>query len=85
MADPVDIKQACLDLSNAAMALFDEVEKRGMEGGWTASGVMALVKMSTSYERIREPFARMATRRMLALGVSREQLAEMVVRRSGVS
>lgn len=73
-----DMKQACLDLSNAAIALFDLIDEDGvtapMEG---MDGIMKLKAVVDSSEKIRGYYERRNIQRMLALGVSPATLLRM--------
>jgi len=78
MSTSLDLKQVCLDLSNAALVLFDVVETEGLNAPLEDCVAMAKLKavMDTS-EEIREYYYRRNIRRMLALGVSPETLLRM--------
>lgn len=76
-----DIKQACLDLSNAAIALFDLVEADGIDAPMDGiENILKLKAMVDASEVIRGYYARRNISRMLALGVSPETLARMDAR-----
>jgi hypothetical protein len=66
----LDQKQACLDLSNAALAFFDLLDEHGEEGPWTANGgVEIIVRLADAYEAATTPTHRRATQRMMALAM----------------
>ena len=76
-----DLKQACLDLSREAMVLFDRFEEYGIEAAWESDGAVVIMRMEEAHEILRSFLAQQATSRMLALGVTPENLARMVMRR----
>lgn len=78
MADPTDMKQACLDLSNAAIALFDLIDQDGVQApldDW--AGVLKLKAVVDAGEVIRGYYQRRNIQRMLALGISPDELLRM--------
>lgn len=68
------MKQACLDLSKHALALYDRLEEHGAEAAWKGDGALIVVRLARSYEALRDPLSRQATNRLLAMGVPPEQL-----------
>lgn len=79
MSDTVgDLKQACLDMANEAMAFFDELEAHGTEAPWVADNVLILGRLTEAHEVLRSYFLRMATLRMLQLGIPLGDLLKMV-------
>lgn len=77
-----DLKQACLDLSNRALELFDRFDEHGLEAAWVRDGVLVVARMEQAHEVVRSFLERQATRRMLALGVTPEQLARITMGKS---
>lgn len=76
MSDQVtEMKQACLDLSNAAMEMFDLLDADGMEGPW--NDPLVAVRMRNAFDAIAEPLGAMAVRRLMALGVNPETILGM--------
>ncbi len=80
----LDLKQACLDLSNAALALFDVVETEGLDAPLEDYDSMAKLKavIDTS-EEIRNYYYHRNIRRMLALGVAPQTLLKMFEENNG--
>lgn len=77
--DKTEMKQICLDLSKAAGTLFDIIDEKDdinavMDG---ALGVLALAEVMINTNKMREYYARQNIQRMLALGISPEELARM--------
>ncbi len=76
--DKTDIKQVCLDLSNASIALFDLIEEEGesapMEG---LENIASLKKVIDNAYLIIDFYQRKNIRRMMALGVSPETILRM--------
>ncbi len=76
--DTTDIKQVCLDLSNASIALFDLIEEEGesapMEG---LENIACLKKVIDNAYLIIDFYQRKNIRRMVALGVSPETILRM--------
>jgi hypothetical protein len=72
-----DLKQSCLDLAAAAGELFDLFDQHGLEAAW--EGPLVVARMEKAHNHIADFLRRQATQRMLALGVSPEALARMVV------
>lgn len=71
MGSPFEMKQTCLYLSDAALALFDFIEAEGVEGPLTKlDGVMKLKDVIETTEEIRAYYSRRNLSRMLALGIS---------------
>lgn len=70
-----DLKQACIDLSNTALAMFDAFEKHGLEAAW--EDPFLIKQFMEDHERIRGFIQRQVNQRMLALGVSPERLLKM--------
>lgn len=77
MTDLTALKQACLDLSKAGTDLFDAFDEHGFEAAWEGDNVFIIVRLQDSFEVLRSFFSQQATSRMLALGISPEQLAQM--------
>lgn len=80
MAELGDLKQACLDLSNAALALFDAFERDGYEAMWVqdnADGLRAVMAMQNAHNTLADFLRGQSVRRMLALGVSPEALLKL--------
>ncbi len=74
----MDMKQACLDLSSAAIALFDLLEEKGDMAPLEDIGdMLKLVALVDKTTEIREYYFRRNVQRMLALGVSPEALLRM--------
>lgn len=67
--DPLDLRQACLDLSKAALELCDRFEEHELEAAWKGDGALVVVRMGKAYETLREFFSQQATQRLLALGI----------------
>lgn len=79
--DVADMKQACLDLSNAALALFDLIEKDGIDSPMDGlDNIMKLKAVVDHVETLRGYYARRNISRMLALGVSPTSLLEMTAK-----
>lgn len=77
-AAPPDMKQACLDLSNAAIALFDLIDADGVQAPLDGiAGVMKLKAVVDAAEEIRSYYERRNIQRLLALGVSPAELLRM--------
>lgn len=73
------MKQACLDLSNAAIALFDLIEEKGdMAPLDSLDDLPTLMKVINEANHIRDYYNRRNIQRMLALGVSPDHLMKMV-------
>lgn len=76
--DEAQMKQHCLELMNAAIAIFDLVEEKGIVAPLEdLDGVMKLKSMVDHANEIREYYYRRNIQRMLALGVSPESLLKM--------
>lgn len=74
----MDIKQACLDLSNSAIALFDIVEEGGDDAALEGmDNILLLTTIVRLSDELREYYFRRNVQRMLALGVSPEALIRM--------
>lgn len=70
-----EIKQKCLDASNAAIALFDLIDEHGKDAVLeTHDGLKAMMDLMVPVEGLRTYYQRRNIARMLALGVSPEQL-----------
>jgi hypothetical protein len=66
-----DVRQLCLDVSKAAMELFDLVDEKGDHAPLDDTGnVMILQAMLEPMYEIKGYYTRLAVQRMLALGVS---------------
>ncbi len=79
MAEPIDVKQICLDLSNAALVLFDLVESKGDAAPLEDYNDMAILRLVVDKsEAIRSYYYHRNLQRMLALGLSPETLLKMV-------
>ncbi len=73
-----DIKQLCLDISSAAMALFDMVDEKGVDEPLVdENGPFILKKLLDPTFEIKEYYLRRSIQRMLALGYSPEMIARM--------
>lgn len=72
------LKQACLDLSNAALALFDQLDEHGTEAPWVGGNVLTLGKLTAAHEEIRSYFARQAVTRLSATSGGRALLGEFL-------
>lgn len=78
MADRNDMKQACVDLSNAAIALFDLIEEKGVTAPLdNMEDLPKLMKVLSEAEHIRSYYNRRNIQRMLALGVDPQTLLKM--------
>ncbi len=78
MSTQLDLTQACLDLSNAALALFDIIDAKGVNAPLEDHGdMMKLMTVIDSSEKIRAYYYHRNIQRMLALGVSPETLLRM--------
>ena len=85
MTDVNDLKQACLDLSKAALTLFDGLEEHGVEAPWQGNVLkgegmeylLAIAEIRNSWFTLSEFFARQSASRLLALGVSPATLMGM--------
>lgn len=73
--DKSEMMQKCLDLSNAAQALFDLIESEDISAPLdSVTGVMILAAVVEPFEDIRGYYMRRNVQRMLVLGVSPENL-----------
>jgi hypothetical protein len=75
-----DMKQTCLDLSNAALALFDCFDELGIEAAWIDDTVLVILDMERAHDRLRDLLSRQTAARMAALGYTPEQLARETLR-----
>ncbi len=74
-----DVKQACIDLSTAAINLFDLVDADGVDAPMDDFvGIAKLVSVVTKAEDIREYYAARNIERILALGTSPEVLLKTI-------
>src|SRR4051794_19801097 len=58
------LKQACLDISNAAIALFDQIDEHGTEAPWVGTNVVTMKRLAESYDQIRSYFVVQAEMRL---------------------
>lgn len=71
----MDIKQECLNLSNAAIALFDLIDEEGDDSPMSdVDNMMKFKAVIDSSEKIRGYYMRRNIQRMLSLGISPETL-----------
>jgi hypothetical protein len=77
VADVVELKQACIDLANAANELFDRFDEHGYEAAWEGDGALVVLKMQQAHEVLREFLSLQAIRRLRGLGLTFEQIAGM--------
>lgn len=69
MADLTAQKQACIDLSNAAIEFFDLLDEHGEEAAWVPGGVEVITRLADAYEATTGPTRALAARRMVALAM----------------
>ncbi len=75
MDTPADVKQACIDLSTAAIVLFDLIDADGVDAPMDDFvGIAKLVSVVNRAEEIRAYYAVRNVQRILGLGVSPEAL-----------
>jgi hypothetical protein len=74
------LKQACLDISNAALALFDQIDEHGTEAPWVGANVLTMKRLAESYDQIRSYFRRPGGDAARRLGVTPDQLAGLAGR-----
>lgn len=67
--DPLELRQACLDLSKAALDLCDRFEEHGLEAAWVDGGAATVLKMQNAHETLRSFLSHQAASRLRALGV----------------
>ncbi len=78
MATDIEMKQACLDLSKAATALFDIIEAGGIDSPMEGlDNILILKDLNQASVNIIGYYQRRNIQRMLALGVSPETLLKM--------
>jgi len=70
-----ELKQACIDMSNAALALFDLFDEHGTEALYAGPDALCIVTLQRRFEFVRACLMRQATARVTALGISPEALA----------
>lgn len=69
--ETADMKQKCLDLSTAAMALFDLIEAEGIDAPMDKiENILTLANVIEVGSEIKQYYAQRNIQRMLALGVS---------------
>lgn len=74
----MDLMQECLDLSKAALALFDFIEADGIDAPLdNANGVLKVKAVVDASNNIREYYYKRNIARMLALGISPAALLRM--------
>lgn len=79
MSDLTAQKQACLDLSKAAVEFFDLLDEHGEEGPWTVSGgVEIIVRLADAYEAATTPTHRRATQHMMAMAMRSDDPAKLL-------
>lgn len=75
--DDKDMKQLCLDLSNASLKLFDLIDAKGIDAPLeTMENVFVFGTVINKYREIADYYERRNIQRMLALGVSPATLLE---------
>jgi hypothetical protein len=74
----VEMKQLCVDLSKAAIALFDLIEEKGLNAPLEdLDGAMHLKNLIDLSDDIRGYYMRVNLQRMMALGVDPADLLRM--------
>jgi hypothetical protein len=77
MGSPFEMKQACLYLSDSALALFDLIDAEGVEAPINDhNGITQLKAVFDTAEQIRKHYALHNIQRMLALGISPSDFIE---------
>jgi hypothetical protein len=77
IASTTELKQACLDIANAANAMFDLIDEHGDEGPW--NDPVPLTELVDGYVRLTRPLKFKATRRLIALGINPLSLVDTEV------
>jgi hypothetical protein len=73
-----EVKQLCLDISNAAIALFDVIEEQGVDAPLDdLQNVIKLNDIISPVEELRAYYFRRNIMRMLALGVDPQDLIRL--------
>ncbi len=79
MDTPADVKQACIDLSTAAIALFDLIDADGVDAPIDShDGIASLRAMKEASEALRFYYAALNVERMVALGLSVKSLFRLI-------
>lgn len=75
MPADVDPKQLCLDISKAALALFDQLEAEGNDAPMNnASTLPNLFRVMNKSSDLRDYYINLGRRRLLGLGVPPERI-----------
>jgi hypothetical protein len=75
MMNTADVKQVCIDLSTAAIALFDLIDADGIDAPIDSQdGVAKLVAVVDTVEEIRSYYAGLNIQRIIAMGVAPYEL-----------
>ncbi len=77
MGSPFEMKQVCISLSDAALALFDFIDAEGVDAPVDGhEGIERLKAVLDATEEIRIYYTLRNIQRMLALGISPSTLLE---------
>ena len=77
MGSPFEMKQTCISLSDAALALFDFIDVEGIDAPVDGhEGIAKLKAVLDATEEIRVYYTLRNVQRMLALGISPTTLLE---------
>ncbi len=77
MGSPFEMKQVCISLSDAALALFDLIDAEGIDAPVDGhEGIERLKAVLDATEEIRIYYTLRNIQRMLALGISPSTLLE---------
>ncbi len=75
MGSPFEMKQACLHLSDSALALFDLIAAKGVDAPLEDyDGIAKLKNVINISEEIRDYYSLRNVQRMLALGITPDNL-----------
>lgn len=74
----MDMLQTCLDVSNSAIALFDLIEKEGVDSPLNnIDNLEKLTNLIKDVKKIKEYYYRRNVQRMLALGHTPEDILKI--------
>jgi hypothetical protein len=77
MGSPFEMKQVCISLSDAALALFDLIDAEGIDSPVDSQeGITTLKAVMDATEEIKIYYTLRNIQRMLALGISPSTLLE---------
>jgi len=79
MDDLTAQKQACIDLSKAAVEFFDLLDEYGEDGPWAdPAGVAILVRLNEAFGAATGPTRDLASRRLVAVAMASDDPGKML-------